>query len=87
MAEPLSPEDVALVAAHLAKWPPPSCLLCASKSWTIVGVECSPSYARGVGMKLSGLTYMMPVLAVACTTCGFVIHFAWGSIKPGPPNA
>jgi hypothetical protein len=81
MPEPLSPEDFELFRKHLESFTLQSaCPICHQKSWSVVGIEAAMSFASP-NLKTGPV---LPVVAVVCTICAYVRHFAWLQIKPAP---
>jgi hypothetical protein len=85
MATPLSPEEMALFLAHVnrfqGRW---ICPICTTNNWTVGGVEAGVNFV-GNGLVLGGNA--LPVVALVCNTCFYVMHFAWEGIARGRPKA
>lgn len=68
-------EDFELVRAHLAKYPRQDpCPICHSRQWTPQGLQAAPGFSPWGVVEGGEVT---PILLVACTTCGYIRHFAW----------
>jgi hypothetical protein len=88
VAVKLTPEQFEMLRKHLSRFPKMSaCPICDQRHWDTAGVHGGVPLAMESGVATSARNAdIMPVIALACTTCGYVREFAWltvmGSITP-----
>jgi hypothetical protein len=61
----------------------PPCPVCGKREWSIEGLVAAPIFDKTAN---SSAAKAAPFLQVICTTCYFVLHFAWNLIERDWPE-